>query len=391
MRGLFVGAEWAPTGGYEPPEHERATQKTKQSSKVWKNPVLSLREDLPEPSPGPGEVKIQVKACGVCGSDLLVTRQNEYGYTSYSGYTKMNIVPGHEASGMVVEVGVGVKTLKPGDAVSIAEGVWCGECHACRTGFPNQCTNLDGMGVTRDGSYAEYVCAHEKVCWKLDKVQELLGKDDDAVYEYGALAQPSSVCYNAIFECGGGFRPGAYAAVFGGGPIGLLGAMLLKAGGAAKVIVFELQEYRAQLAKTLGADIVINPKALEQQGVSCSEALMELTNGYGADIILESAGVPHILMEEMLKSLAINGCIIEAAMCGTPSPVLLTALQFRKAQICGSLGDIGHGFFESVIRLMASGRYDPRPIITDRFALKDGLAAFERARGSNVGKVLICP
>lgn len=391
MKGLFVEATWDPAPGYVPIEYELKTQKTRSSGIVWRYPELRFREDLPEPAPGPGEVKIQVKACGVCGSDLLVTRRNEQGYTCYPGYTKMNLIPGHEASGRVVEVGSAVKYLKVGDDVSLAEGAWCGECYSCKSGFPNQCTDLDGMGVTRDGSYATYVCAPERVCWKLDELKGRLGAGNDLLYEYGALVQPSAVCYNAIFEVGKGFRPGSYAAVFGAGPIGLLSTMLLKSGGAAKVIVFELMEYRAELAKKMGADVVLNPKKLEEQGLSTSEVLMDLTRGYGVDITIESAGIAPNVMPEMLKSLAVDGKIVEAAMSGKPSPVLLTALQFRKGQIYGSLGDIGHGFFEKIIRMMASGRYDPLPIITDRFSLDDGLAAFERARAMDVGKVLVKP
>ncbi len=392
MNGLFVEAKWEPTSDYVPVEYEVKTQKTRSSGIVWRYPKLRLRSDLPEPVPGSHEVKVEVKACGICGSDLLVVRQNENGYTCYPGYTRMNLIPGHEASGRVVEVGKKVKYLKVGDDVALAEGVWCGECYACRSGYPNQCTDLDGMGVTRDGSFATYVCAPERVCWKLDELRQRFGSTaDDRVYEYGTLVQPTAVCYNAIFEVGKGFRPGAYAAVFGAGPIGLLSTALLKASGAAKVIVFELSEYRAELARKMGADIVLDSNKLEEQGIAVSDALMDLTRGYGVDMTIESAGIAPHIMPEVLKSMAVDGKLVEAAVSGKPSPVLLTRLQFRKGQIYGSLGDIGHGFFEKSIRLIASGQYDPAHIITDRYALDDGLAAFERARRIDAGKVLIKP
>jgi scyllo-inosose 3-dehydrogenase len=390
MIGLFCQSAWEPKKGYKLSEYELATHKALQSSQVWKNPVLMFRDDIPEPVPGPRDVLIQIKACGICGSDLHFIEQDADGYMVYPGHTRMNIVLGHELSGVVVEAGKDVQDIRKGDPVCVEEMVWCGECTPCRNGFPNQCRRLEEIGVTQNGGFAPYVCAPAKVCWKLDQVLAFL-QDETAVYEYGALVEPSSVAYNAIFERGQGFRPGAYAAIFGGGPIGLLSASLIKTAGAAKVILFEIQEKRTRLAKIMGADHVLNPQELAGSGITPSEAIMELTHGSGADVLLEAAGVPNVTMPEMFKALAVNGRIIQTAMSGVPVPLVFPSLQARAGQIFGSVGHSGNGTFENVIRLMAAGRYDPRPIISDRYSLRDGMAAFEKAKERDGAKVMIKP
>jgi scyllo-inosose 3-dehydrogenase len=390
MIGLFCQSQWEPKKGYKLSEYEITTHKALQSNQVWRNPVLQLRDDIPEPVPGPRDVLIQVKACGICGSDLHFIEPDADGYMIYPGHTRMNIVLGHELSGVVVETGREVEDIHVGDPVCVEEMVWCGECTPCRNGFPNQCRRLEEIGVTQNGGFSPYVAAPAKVCWKLDKVLETL-QDETAVYECGAMVEPSSVAYNAIFERGQGFRPGAFAAVFGAGPIGLLGTALIKIGGAAKVIMFEIQEKRAQLARAMGADYVLNPRELARNGVTPSEAIMELTHGSGADVLLEAAGVPNITMPEMFKALAVNGRIIQTAMSGVEVPLVFPPLQARAGQIFGSVGHSGNGTFENVIRLMAAGRYNPRAIISDRFALQDGLEAFKKANERDGAKVMVKP
>jgi scyllo-inosose 3-dehydrogenase len=389
MIGLYCAAQWEPKKDYKLSDYETTTHKALQSNQVWKDPVLQFRTDIPVPTPGPREVLIHVKACGICGSDLHFIEKDAEGYMVYPGHTRMNIVLGHELSGEVVEIGPDVQDIQVGDPVCVEEMVWCGECTPCRNGFPNQCRRLEEIGVTKNGGFSPFVCAPAKVCWKLDQVQARLG--DAAVFECGALVEPSSVAYNAIFERGQGFRPGAYAAIFGAGPIGLLGTALIKTAGAAQVIMFEVQEKRARLAKTMGADVVLNPVDLAAQGVSPSDAIMELTHGSGADVLLEAAGVPNITMPEMFKALAVNARIIQTAMSGIAVPLVFPPLQARAGQIFGSVGHSGNGTFENVVRLMAAGKYDPRPIISDRFALADGLAAFKKAGERDGAKVLVKP
>lgn len=382
MKGLVLSAKWEPRPDYEVSEFEKTTGKAITGSSVWRYPKLEVKE-VEDPKPGPDDVLIRVKACGICGSDIHFYETDEDGYILYPGLTKFPTIIGHEFSGVVEEVGENVRDLKPGDMVTSEEMIWCGYCTPCRNGFPNHCVNLEEIGFTIPGAIAEYIVVGAKYCWKIDAIAERCG-DEDKAFEAGALVEPTSVAYNGIFERGGGFRPGAYVVVYGTGPIGLAAIALSKAAGAAKVIAFEISQVRRKLAEKMGADYVFNP--LE---VTPSEVVMELTGGEGADMHVEAAGAPHKTVPEMEKSLAINGKIVQIGRAAQRVPMYLEALQVRRSQVFGAQGHSGHAIFPSVIRLMASGLVDMTPIITSRFPLEKALDALEKATRREDGKIMI--
>lgn len=388
MKGLFLHAKWDPKPDYKLNDYETKTGKVLASNNVWRYPKLEMRNDIPEPVIGSKDVLIKVKACGICGSDLHFAEPDRDGYMVYPGHTRMNIVLGHELSGIIEEIGSEVEGFEVGDAVAVEEMVWCGECTPCRNGFPNQCERLEEIGVTQNGGMAPYVAAPAKLCWKLNEMKRIYG-EGQGLFDRGALVEPTSVAYNAIFERGQGFRPGSYAAIFGGGPIGLLGTGLIKAGGASKVIVFEPQPGRRELAKKMGADIVIDTNEIARQGVAPHEVIMELTHGSGADVLMEAAGVPNITMPEIMKSMAVNAHVIQTAMSGVTVPMVFVPLQARAGQIFGAVGHSGNGTFENVIRLMASGQIDPEPVISARYMLDDAMEAFNVANERDGAKVMI--
>lgn len=379
MKGVFMKCDFDPKPSYVLKEYEKTTGKIYQSNQVWRNPVLQLRKDIKTPECGPKDLLIKVKSCAICGTDVHLLEHDEEGYVLYPWHAKMNIVLGHELSGIVAEVGSEVKDFKIGDYVCTEEMVWCGECIPCRNGFPNQCEHLEEIGLTLNGGMAEFCMSPAKICWKVDAIRERYGDGYDT-FDFAAMVEPSSVAYNAIFERGQGFRPGAYGVIFGSGPVGLIGTALMKAGGASKVIVFEYQEKRRLLAKEMGADYVINPSELEKQGMTSGDAVMELTNGRGADIIMEASGVGNIVYPEITKSLGVNAHIIHTAMSGTPVPVLFPPMQGKAASIFASVGHSGNGTFENVIRLMGAGMLDIRPLISNVYRLDQALEAFEEAQ-----------
>jgi len=379
MKGILMKADFSPKPEYNLKEYEKNTGKIYQSNMVWKNPELQLRKDIPLPEAGPKDLVIKVKSCGVCGTDVHLLEHDEEGYVLYPWHAKLNIVLGHELSGIVEEVGRDVEDFKVGDYVCTEEMIWCGECIPCRNGFPNQCERLEEIGLTVNGGMAEYCVSPAKICWKLDSVRELYGDSHD-VFDFGAMVEPTSVAYNAIFERGQGFRPGAYAAIYGGGPVGLLGTSLIKVGGASKVILFEPQEERRKLAKKMGADYVIDTNEIAKQGIAPADVVMELTNGRGADVHMEASGVGHIVFPEITKSLGVNAHIIQTAMSGEPVPILFPPMQGKAAQIFASVGHSGNGTFENVIRLMGAGMIDIRPLISSTYSLDDGLKAFEESK-----------
>ena len=204
MKGLVLSATWDPRPDYQVSEWEKATGKAITGSSVWRNPELKVM-DVPQPTIGPDDVLLKVKACGVCGSDLHMYETTPDGYMFYPGLTKFPVVLGHELSGQVVEVGRNVKSLKPGDMVTAEEMSWCGYCTPCRNGFPNQCSNLEEIGFTVNGAFADYLAINAKYCWKINALAERYGSEDKA-YEAGATVEPCCVAYNAVFIRAGGAR-----------------------------------------------------------------------------------------------------------------------------------------------------------------------------------------
>jgi threonine dehydrogenase-like Zn-dependent dehydrogenase len=383
MKALVLSAEWQPREGYPLTDLERETRKVTTGSSVWRHPQLEVQA-VPKPTPAPDQVLIRVKACGVCGSDIHFYETDEQGYIVYPGLTRFPTILGHEFSGVVEEVGSQVKSLAVGDLVTAEEMIWCGYCTPCRNGFPNHCENLEEIGFTIPGAFAEYVAVGAKYCWKINEFVKTLGSEERA-FEAGALTEPTCVTYNAMFVRAGGFRPGAYAAVFGTGPIGLAAVGLAKAAGAGKIIAFEVSPQRRQLALKVGADAAYDPRE-----VKASEVIRDLTGGEGADFFVEAAGAPHVTMPEMEKCLAINAKIVQIGRAAQRVPLYLEHFQVRRSQLFGSQGH-SDAIFPSVSRLVASGRLDLTPIITARYDLDSVVKAIAESGARKHGKILVKP
>ncbi|MBM4466821.1 MAG: zinc-binding dehydrogenase [Chloroflexi bacterium] len=384
MKGLVLDAVWEPKPDYVVSEWERETGKAITGNSIWRHPKLGVRE-WPDPKPGPQEVVLEVQACGVCGSDMHFYETNEDDYILYPGLTKFPTILGHEFSGKVVEAGRDVQTLKAGDMVTVEEMIWCGRCIPCRNGYPNHCTNLEELGFTIPGAFANYIAVDEKFCWKIDAIAERFGSEEKG-YEVGALTEPTCVSYNAMFERAGGFRPGHYVSVFGAGPIGLAAIGLAKAAGAGIIAAFEISPQRMELARKVGADHVYDPRQ-----VTAGDVLMELSKGEGFNFHVEAAGAPHLTVPEMEKALAINSKIVQIGRAAQRVPMYLEALQVRRSQVFGAQGHSGHETFPNVIRLVGAGRLDLSPIITARYGLEDTVNAIARSTERTDGKILVKP
>ncbi len=389
MKALMLEAGWEPKPGYVVSEFEQHTGKAVVGNSIYQAPKLSV-QDIPAPKPGPKDVLLKIRACGVCGSDIHMLETDTENYVLYPGLMKLPVVTGHEFSGVVEEVGKEVRDLKRGDLVTVEEMIWCGECKPCRGGFVNQCVNLEEIGFTINGAFAEYIVVGSKYCWKLDALAEKYG-DAELALDLGATVEPSSVAYNAVFVRGGGFKPGAYAVVYGGGCIGLTAIGMIKASGAAKVIAFETMPERRALATAMGADYAYDPVALTKQGSRPSDVVMEVTHGEGADFQLEAAGAPMFTFPEMERSLAINGKIAQVGRAADRVPIFLDQFQVRHAQIFGSQGHSGNDVFPNVTRMMASGALDNRKFVTARFGLDQVLVAIQQSGRRTDGKILVKP
>ena len=381
MKALVLAATWDPKPDYQVSAWEKETGKAVTGNAVWRHPRLEVKE-VPVPRIAPDQVLVRVRACGVCGSDMHFYETDDQNYVLYPGLTRFPVVLGHEFSGEVVEVGSAVKDLAVGDRVTAEEMIWCGYCRPCRDGFPNHCHNLEEIGFTIDGAFAEYIAIGAKYCWKLN---DLAGRYEGALlFDAGALVEPASVAYNCVFVRAGGFMPGGNVVIFGQGPIGLAAAAECKAAGAAKVIAFETSPSRRELALKVGADFAYDPRQVVPH-----EVILDLTQGLGADLRVEAAGAPDKTIPEMELALAINGKIAQVGRAATRVPMYLERFQVRRAQLFGSQGHSGDGIFPHVISMMAAGLIDLTQIITARYNLEQAVDAIKASTDRAGGKVMV--
>ena len=222
-------------------------------------------EEHEMPKVGPKDVLIQVKACGVCGTDVHI-------YEGDKGAAEVTppTILGHEFSGVIAEVGSEVTNYKAGDRVCIDPNCYCGACEPCRHGVVHYCEHMIGYGTTVNGGFAEYCAVNERQVYKLG---------DNTSFEQGAMTEPVACCLHGMDMCE--IRPGHQVVVIGGGMIGLLMLQLSRLAGAAKVALLEPVERKREVGKKLGADICIDPihedvKArLKEEGMTWVNTVIE--------------------------------------------------------------------------------------------------------------------
>lgn len=200
-------------------------------------------ENSPMPKVDPEDILIQVKACGICGTDVHI-------YEGDKGAAEVTppTILGHEFSGVIAEVGSNVTKYKVGDRVCIDPNCYCGKCDFCRNGIAHYCTDMIGYGTTVNGGFAEYCSVNQRQVYKLG---------DNTTFEQGAMTEPVACCLHGMDMCN--IHPGSNVVVIGGGMIGLLMLQLSKLAGAARVALLEPVESKRVVAKKLGADILIDP------------------------------------------------------------------------------------------------------------------------------------
>lgn len=219
------------------------------------------------------DVLIEVKACGVCGTDVHIY-EGDKGAATVTPPT----ILGHEFSGIIHAVGKNVVNYKVGDRVCIDPNCYCGECDPCRNGIVHYCQHMIGYGTTVNGGFAQYCAVNQRQVYKLG---------ENTTFEQGAMAEPVACCLHGIDMCE--IQPGHQVVVIGGGMIGLLMMQLAKLAGAAKIAMVEPVAQKRDIAKKLGADLCINP--FEED---VKETL--LTNGFDwIQTVIECAGLPSTI------------------------------------------------------------------------------------------------
>ncbi|HUT55301.1 MAG TPA: scyllo-inosose 3-dehydrogenase [bacterium] len=370
MKGVTLHADWDPRPGFKLGMKDIKGRQTYLGSQVWRRPELKIEEHK-IPKPGPGEVLLEVKTCGICGSDVHMAQQDRDGYIWYPGLTGFPCILGHECAGVVVDAGKGafdkitLKAFKGGEKVCTEEMVWCGKCRPCADGWPNHCEKLDEIGFNVNGAFAKYIVLPSRLLWSLEVLEDRYKGNE--VFVAGSLVEPTSVAYNAVIERGGGIRPGDNVLILGGGPVGMAACAILKRAGAARVILSEPEAGRRQMAKKMGADYVINSKQ-----ESLGEAALDYTRGEGAALILEATGLPTVVWPDIERVVwegrTLNTTVVIVARADAKVPLTGEVFQVRRARVIGSQGHSGHGTFPRVINCMATGM-DMTPMVTKRIKL----------------------
>lgn len=332
-------------------------------------PGIEMRE-VPVPSPGPGEVLVRVQAVSVCGTDLHIFNWDPWAQWRIHP----PLIPGHEFSGVVAGVGPEVKAVKEGDRVSAEMHVACGKCMQCRTGQAHICQVVQILGVDADGAFASYAIIPESNIWKLPP---------GTPYEHASLLDPLG---NAVHSVLAGAVASQTVAVTGCGAIGLMSIAVAKACGAVKVFGIEVNARRRDVARTMGADLVLDPAADDVE-----EQIMEATGGTGVDVLLEMSGHPAATRTGF--GLLRKGG--RASLLGIPSePFELDIARdiiFKGAVVHGINGRKMYETWFQMEALLATGKIDLEPVITHRLTLSEFPQAMELLRKGEAIKVVMKP
>ena len=327
--------------------------------------------DYPEPQVSAGEVKIRVAAASICGTDRELY---EYSAMAQGFNLKIPVVLGHECSGTVIEVGAGVESLAVGDIVALESHVACWECYPCQTGNAHNCLNMKLLGLHLDGGFAERLVAPASACFKLPANFPL---------EQAALLEPAGVAMHAI-QRSRVEMSGADVVISGGGPVGLLIAVIATVMGAANVVVSEPNAYRRGLVEEFGATAIHPSEDL----VAICGALSTAKSGF--DVAFEASGVPAAL-PALFDAVRREATVVAVGIPGRPIELDVASYLIRKGlTFRGSFGRSLWGTWEKISTLVSSGALDLSKLITHRLPLSDLDAAIALLSQESC-KVLLVP
>tara|TARA_B100000927_G_scaffold75097_1_gene59846 strand:+ start:231 stop:1265 length:1035 start_codon:yes stop_codon:yes gene_type:complete len=324
------------------------------------------------PEPGPNELLVAVKACGICGSDI-------HGMNGSSGRRIPPLIMGHEAAGVVKAFGTQVTGWNEGDRVTFDSTIYCGECDYCRTGRVNLCADREVLGVStpdfrRQGAFADYVVVPSRIC---HRIPETLS------FEEAAFAEPVSVALHAVNRVQ--IVEGESAVVVGAGLIGLLIIQALRRAGCCNVIAIDVAEERLKLALRLGASSAFQP---DQENLQ--DTIRSLTGGEGPEVILEVVGISSTV------ELAVNTARKGGRVClvGNLAPRVQFPLQAAVTRELDILGSCAiNGEYPDAIAAIAEGEIDVRALTSCVVPLAEGASWFSRLESGkeNLLKVILQP
>ena len=329
-------------------------------------------ENIPDPQIGDEDALIKVQACAICGSDV-------HGMDGSTGRRIPPVVMGHEASGIIENIGKNVPGFKVGDRVTFDSTIYCGTCQYCKHGLINLCDNRRVLGVScgeyrKDGAFAEYVAVPWRILYRIP---------DSVSYEQAAMVEPLSVAFHAIRRSA--ITLNCSAAVIGAGMIGLLVIQLLKASGCGKIIAVDLIKEKLDMAKKFGATSVFmadDPDLIAK--------IHEYTENGGTDIAFEVVGITPTV-NTALSALRKGGAL---TLVGNLSPSVDFPLQYvvtRQITLFGTCASSGE--YADCLDMIAGGKVDVDTFISAIAPLSEGASWFERLYGGEPGlmKVILKP
>ena len=335
-----------------------------------------LRYDEVEiPEIGQSDILLNVRAVGVCGSDLKrVMAEGTYTFPC---------IPGHEFAGEIVETGSEVKSFKVGERVTAAPLLPCMRCEWCMQGQYNLCEDYDYLGSRSDGAFAEYV----KV-----PAENLVRLPDNVDFEEGSMTDPSAVALHAIRRAGG-TGPGQNVVILGAGPIGMIACQWARIMGAEKILAADIVEEKLSIVKDLGADVLINAKKDD-----VVKRIMDETNGKGADLLIETAGSVETHKQSLLAARKRGKIIhIGRAYCDVLLPDEVFTQVFRKE--LSVYGAVNSNFslhdheWKTTVRYIAAGKLKTKPLISHRLRLEEIAGTFKKMYNREIvyNKIIFFP
>lgn len=328
--------------------------------------------DMPAPACGADDVLIRVAACGICGSDV-------HGYDGASGRRIPPIVMGHEAAGLIEQVGSDVKDYAVGDRVTFDSTVYCGTCEYCGRGEVNLCDNRQVLGVScgdyrRHGAFAELVAVPARILYRLP---------EGFAFEEAAMLEAVSVALHGVRTAQ--VKAGSSALVIGAGMIGLLTAQAARAAGCAEVLIADVDADRLALAREVGI-----PETLQLTGQALVDEILRRTEGRGMDVALEAVGRAETV-HAAIECVRRGGTVSLIGNIQPEVPIPLQRVVTREIRLQGSCASAGE--YPEAIRLVANGAILVKPLITAVAGLEEAAAWFKRLHSREPGllKVVVDP
>lgn len=313
--------------------------------------VIEFRE-TPRPIAAEGQVLVRIMRIGICGSDIHV-------YHGKHPFTRYPVTQGHEVSGRIEAVGSGVEGLSVGQKVTIEPQVCCGHCYPCTHGKYNLCEELKVMGFQTTGTASEYFAVDAA---KVTPLPETMS------YDEGAMIEPLAVTVHAAKRFPE--LKGARVAILGCGPIGILLMQSCKALGAASVLVTDVSDYRLSVARSVGADYVVNTGETDME-----QALRDAFGSDKADVIYDCAG-SDITMGQAIRCARKGSTIVLVAVFSKLASVDLAVLNDHELELNTSMM-YRHEDYVDAIRLVSEGKVQLRPLMSRHFAFRDYLKAYQ--------------